>query len=177
VFLRTPTLSDLDECLAMNQLSAELYRGVAVPMTSPRVFTAYVHRNRSPEFLGMFVCRRDDDAIVGHVNVTQIVRGLFQSAYMGYQVFAPYANQRYMTDAMPLALAVVFRTLRLHRVEANIQPGNAASIALAKRAGFKKEGYSPGYLKIAGRWRDHERWAMTVDDWKRLRRAGARGNG
>jgi len=76
-----------------------------------------------------------------------------------------------MKSAMPLVLRFVFGTLKLHRVEANIQPTNAASLAVVKRAGFKKEGYSPRYLKIGGRWRDHERWTMTVEDWKVLRRA------
>jgi ribosomal-protein-alanine N-acetyltransferase len=60
--------------------------------------------------------------------------------------------------------------LRLHRVEANIQPRNRASIALVKSLGFRQEGYSPRYLKIGGRWRDHERWALLVDDWRPKRR-------
>ena len=108
--------------------------------------------------------------MVGSVNLSQIVRGTFQSAYMGYQVFQPFARQRYMTDAMTLVLRVTFVRLRLHRVEANIQPTNAASIALVKRAGFLKEGYSPRYLKIGGRWRDHERWAMTAERWAESKR-------
>ena len=69
-------------------------------------------------------------------------------------------------------LRTAFRTLRLHRVEANIQPGNRASIALVERAGFRREGYSRRYLKIAGRWRDHERWALLAEEWQPRGRRG-----
>jgi [ribosomal protein S5]-alanine N-acetyltransferase len=64
-----------------------------------------------------------------------------------------------------VVLDTVFGELRLHRVEANIQPGNARSIALVRRLGFEKEGYSRRYLLIAGDWRDHERWALLAEDW------------
>jgi ribosomal-protein-alanine N-acetyltransferase len=70
-----------------------------------------------------------------------------------------------MSEGLELLLRHVFRSLRLHRVEANIQPANAPSIALVRRAGFRLEGRSPRYLKIGGRWRDHERWAITREDW------------
>ena len=62
-----------------------------------------------------------------------------------------------MTEALTLVLREAFGTQKLHRLEANIQPGNAPSIALVKRLGFELEGMSPRYLKIGGRWRDHER--------------------
>jgi ribosomal-protein-alanine N-acetyltransferase len=71
-----------------------------------------------------------------------------------------------MSEGMQLLLRHAFRTLKLHRIEANIQPGNEASLRLAERAGFEYEGYSPRYLKIGGRWRDHERWAITREVWK-----------
>jgi ribosomal-protein-alanine N-acetyltransferase len=64
-------------------------------------------------------------------------------------------------------LRYAFKQLKLHRLEANIQPGNLASIALIKRAGFVREGYSRRYLKICGQWRDHERWAILSEDWKK----------
>jgi [ribosomal protein S5]-alanine N-acetyltransferase len=166
VCLRAPTLRDRDEYLALNRSSARFYRGLASPMISARAFATYVARCSRPDYAGFLVCRCDDEAIIGSVNLSQIVRGGFGSAYMGYQVFAPFACQRYMTAAMPLVLRHAFRVLKLHRLEANIQPGNVASIALVSRAGFRKEGYSPRYLKIAGRWRDHERWALLVEDWK-----------
>lgn len=100
------------------------------------------------------------------MNLSQIVRGNFRSAYLGYYAGGPYAGRGYMTEAIGLLLRHAFGPLKLHRVEANIQPGNLASVALVRRAGFVKEGYSPRYLKICGRWRDHERWAITAEGWK-----------
>lgn len=170
VYLRVPTPRDRSEVVALSQASVSFYRGLASPLSTARAFAAYVERCRMPDYLGMIVCRCEDDQIVGAVNLSQIVRGTFQSAYMGYQVFQPFARQRYMTDAMTLVLRVTFARLRLHRVEANIQPTNVASIALVKRAGFVKEGYSPRYMKIGGRWRDHERWAITAERWAESKR-------
>jgi ribosomal-protein-alanine N-acetyltransferase len=107
--------------------------------------------------------------LAGVINLSEIVRGAFRSAYLGYYAFVPHAGRGYMTEGLALALRWIFGTLRLHRVEANIQPGNAASRALVRRLGFRREGFSPRYLKIAGRWRDHERWALVAEDWRRHR--------
>ena len=97
--------------------------------------------------------------------ISQIVRGAFQSAYLGY-----YASGRDRAAGLHArgdgarARPLVRRRSRLHRIEANIQPGNAPSIALARGAGFRLEGYSPRYLLIGGQWRDHERYAITADE-------------
>jgi len=95
-------------------------------------------------------------------NLSNIVRGLFQSGYLGYYAFAGYERRGYMTQGLEAVVRHAFKTLKLHRLEANIQPGNVASIALVRACGFEKEGYSPRYLKIGGRWRDHERWAIRA---------------
>ena len=108
------------------------------------------------------------------INVSEIVRGPFRSAYLGYYAFVPHAGRGYMTEALTLALRWAFRGLRLHRVEANIQPGNQASRALVRGLGFRREGFSRRYLKVAGRWRDHERWALVAEDWRRHRKGGSR---
>ena len=107
---------------------------------------------------------------MGVCNLSQIFLGNLKNAFLGYWIGAAFAGQGYMTEAIDLVLSYAFETLRLHRIEANIQPENADSRALAARTGFRMEGFSPRYLKVAGRWKDHERWAIRREDWvKRVR--------
>lgn len=166
VFLRPPKKMDQEEYLALNRRSASFNRGLASPATTPEQYAALLERCRGETNVCFFVCRKEDGAIVGSINLSQIFRGGFQNAYLGYQIGAGFARQGYMTEALALMLRHAFVDLKLHRLEANIQPGNLASIALVKRAGFVKEGYSRRYLKICGRWRDHERWAILAEDWR-----------
>ncbi len=114
---------------------------------------------------------------MGVVNLNEIVRGAFHSAYLGYYGFTPHAGQGYMAEGLGLVLRHAFRRMGLHRLEANIQPGNRASRALVRGLGFRREGFSPRYLKIGGRWRDHERWAIVREAWATppsTRRRGSR---
>lgn len=165
VFLSSPEKTDQAEYLALNRRSASLNRGLASPPTQPKEFAALMERCRRDTEVCFLVCRRKDEAILGSINLSQIFRGGFQSAYLGYHIGSDFAGQGYMTEAIALMLRYAFGKLKLHRLEANIQPGNTASIALVKRAGFVKEGLSRRYLKICGRWRDHERWAILAEDW------------
>ncbi|NJN00731.1 MAG: GNAT family N-acetyltransferase [Aquincola sp.] len=89
-------------------------------------------------------------------------QGNFQSAYLGFYMFKGFERRGYMSWALGEIICRSWRDLKLHRLEANIQPGNAASISLVSKLGFIKEGYSPRYLKIGARWRDHERWALLA---------------
>ncbi len=165
VYLRRPTLGDRDEFLALTRASRRAHRGLAASPTSPDEYELWLERSRAADVAAFLVCRTEDDAIVGSVALSQIFRGNFQSAYLGYQIGAPHAGRGYMTEALKLVLKHAFRTLGLHRVEANVQPGNEASIRVVRRAGFTREGYSRRYLKIGGRWRDHERWAILREEW------------
>ena len=145
--------------------SRHFFAGRVSTNATPAAFAAYLASAGDPSRACRLIWRRADRTLVGAINLTEIVRGRFQSGYLGYHIGAAYARNGYMTEALQLMLALVFRRLRLHRVEANIQPGNRASLRLVKSAGFRREGYSRRYLKIAGRWRDHERWALLAENW------------
>jgi ribosomal-protein-alanine N-acetyltransferase len=169
VRLAFPRARDRDDVLALNRASRAFHRDWASPPTTAARFARLLARSRRPDYAALLIRRLADDAILGAIEVSQIVLGVFRSAYLGYQIGAPYARQGYMREALGLALTYAFVQLRLHRLEANIQPENAASIALVRQLGFTREGYSRRYLKIAGSWRDHERWAILVEDWRARR--------
>ncbi|HTM01479.1 MAG TPA: GNAT family protein [Candidatus Omnitrophota bacterium] len=166
VVLEPPRPADEAALLEMNRASLEFHRGRAFTPTTHEHYARYLAACRQPNFLGLLVKRRDDGAVVGAVELSQIVLGVFRSAYLGYYLGAAYAGQGLMTEALALTLNHAFTTMGLHRVEANIQPDNAASLALVAKLGFVREGYSRRYLKIRGRWRDHERWAILAEDWR-----------
>ncbi len=164
VVLRHLTYSDRDEFLAMVEASRDLHRPWAYPPHRPDQFDELVARCSHEDSLCLLACDADSGAIAGVFTISQIVRGAFQSAFLGYYASAEYAGRGYMSEGIRLVLDYAFGPLALHRLEANIQPANANSVALAKRAGFRLEGYSPRYLLIGGQWRDHERYALTVDE-------------
>jgi ribosomal-protein-alanine N-acetyltransferase len=165
IYLRPLEANDAAEFIALNRASQNFHRGLASPPVRADQFHALLERCRRPDMICFLICRVEDGAIVGSITLSQIFRGSFQSAYLGYHVGAKFAHQSYMSEALGLVLRYSFKKLRLHRLEANIQPSNYASIALVKRAGFVREGFSRRYLKICGRWRDHERWAIIAEDW------------
>lgn len=170
VFLRKPAARDRAEYLALRRHSARFLRRweprPPATRTASRQFADWLASARDGRHEKLLICRIENDAILGAINLNEIVRGPAQSAYLGYWIGARHARQGYMTEALQLALRHAFRTLRLHRVEANILPVNRASLTLVRHAGFRREGYSPRYLEIAGRWADHERWALLAENWR-----------
>jgi ribosomal-protein-alanine N-acetyltransferase len=166
VFLRAPAAADAEEFCATMQASRRHFARWGHPPYHPSAFRHWRRGRHGETVLRFLICRAADGAIMGQVSLGNIVRGLFQSAYTGYYLARPFTGQGYMTEALGLVLRHAFRDLRLHRVEANIQPENAPSIAVVRRCGFQREGLSPRMLKMGGRWRDHERWAILVEDWR-----------
>jgi ribosomal-protein-alanine N-acetyltransferase len=142
------------------------------PPTTPAGFDAWLRDGQDGRRERWLAWRRSDEALVGYVAANEIVLAGFQSAYLGYWGAEGYGGQGLVREAVATALGhwLGRRRFRLHRLEANIQPANLRSRALVEALGFRLEGLSPRYLKIAGRWRDHERWAVTVEDWRRRQR-------
>ncbi len=178
VYLRRPRPSDERALIAAVAASRRLHRQWVQAPSTPARFGTYLKRSAGPKSrllasarqVGLLACRNDDGALVGVFNFSEIVHGAFRSTYLGYYALEPHAGQGYMAEGLALALEVAFRKLRLHRVEVNVQPTNTRSITLVRDTGFTREGFSRRYVKIAGRWRDHERWAMLVEDWRAQRK-------
>jgi [ribosomal protein S5]-alanine N-acetyltransferase len=164
-FIRRGRSADAEEFTTLMRESRRLHQPWSFPPVRGEEFVALVERARADDFELFLLCRRGDGQILGFFNLSQIFRGPFLNAYLGYAVGEPHAGEGYMSEGIQLVLRHSFKPLGLHRLEANIQPGNDRSIALAKRAGFRLEGFSPRYLKIDGRWRDHERWAILAEEW------------
>ena len=138
------------------------------PPSTIEEYRSYVQRFRKPTHIGHLVCT-EDGLLAGVININEIVRASFCSGYLGYYALAPHHGRGYVRAGLVSVIQRAFRSYGLHRLEANIQPDNSRSIALVHSLGFRHEGYSPRYLKIAGRWRDHERWALTAEEWKTRR--------
>ncbi|MEU2877413.1 GNAT family protein [Streptomyces sp. NPDC007070] len=164
VGIRHFTQDDAAEFTARVRESLDLHRPWLFPPATAEAYAAYAGRLIEDEDrAGYLVCDRDDDAIAGYININNIVRGAFQSGALGYGAFAHAAGRGLMKEGLNLVAGHAFGPLGLHRLEINAQPGNTASLALARSCGFRLEGYSPGMLYVDGAWRDHERWALTAE--------------
>jgi len=166
VYLRELRRSDFDELHRLFASSRDHLRGYASTNFDQDRFDEMLTSAQLDSTEAFLICSSCDDSIVGQITLSQIFRKSFQSAYLGYQLFNGFTGRGYMTEAVRQLLQKAFTELDLHRIEANVQPENKASIAVLKRNGFSKEGFSKRYLKIGGRWRDHERWAIIKEDWK-----------
>lgn len=164
IVIREPKIEDREEFISAMKRSQSLHHPwVKAPVTE-KDFDDYFQRYQQPNQKSFLVCDSVGN-IAGVFNINEIVRGLFQNAFLGFYVVADYASKGYMSAGLKLVLEKAFNELELHRIEANIQPENTRSIQLVKKNGFRCEGFSPRYLKIDNKWRGHEHWAMTVEDF------------
>lgn len=166
ITIREPNLNDSIQFIDIMRRSESLHSPWTTAPRTLNEFEKYIERIQEPNQKGLLV-EINEKNIAGVFNINEIVFGCFQSAYLGFYATIDFAGQGIMSAALKLVLQHIFQELNLHRIEANIQPGNKKSIQLVQSNGFKKEGFSPKYLKIDDEWRDHERWAITYEDWGR----------
>lgn len=132
-------------------------------------------RRQGETLRSFLIFDKEDGGLVGTCNVADIVRKRYQNAALGYNSYLPYNGTGRMSEGMRLVVDACFRSQRegglgLHRLEISVQPENAPSIAMAKRLGFRLEGFSPRMLYLRDQhgveaWRDHERYALTAEEW------------
>lgn len=175
VGLRPFRTADGPEFTARVRESRELHRPWLFPPATLEEYEPYAARlaeEPGADRAGFLVCELSSGAVAGFVNVNNIVRGAFRCGTLGYGAFAHAVGRGLLGEGLDLVIGHAFDGdgLDLHRLEANIQPGNTASIALVRGRGFRPEGLSPDFLHIDGAWRDHERWAITAE----MPRTGAR---
>lgn len=107
-----------------------------------------------------YIIEDKSQRILGDVHFNEIVRGAFQSCFVGYKVSKEDINRGIMTKALREACRFMFKEYELHRIEANIMPSNLASIRVVEKVGFQNEGLAKRFLKINGQWEDHLRFAL-----------------
>jgi len=167
VLIRPPVPGDCDAFLAAVRRSRAMHRNWITPKARTRAaFAKYLKKFETGPHHGFLVIHRDTGGIVGVININDVIRGNFQSAFVGYYAFQPQAGKGLMREGLMLVLRHAFRKLKLHRIEANIQRTNRPSQALAKSCGFVREGFSRRLAKVCGRWKDHERWAILSEDFR-----------
>ena len=156
--------NDGPDLIAANVANRDFHRPWSELFTDEDGFTAWFDTLDNKKNVSLLVRNTEDEGLVGVFNFIEIVRGVFQSAYLGFYGMEAYCGRGLMTAGLLAAVHHAFTELELHRIEANIRPENERSIALVTRMGFRKEGFSPNYLYLDGAWRDHERWALCQED-------------
>ncbi len=162
-YISPPQASDAVSFLAAMRSSLALHHPWVSAPRDRAGWKRYMSRLERDTEAGFLVRRKMDDAICGVINLNVITFDALCSAYTSYYGVSAFIDQGYMKEGLVQVVRHAFDALGLHRLEANIQPRNLASIALARAAGFRYEGFSPRYLLINGEWCDHERWAILSD--------------
>lgn len=162
--LKRPELSDMAMFTKAMQASQDLHHPWVTAPQDEDSYQSYCQRfNKDSQ--ASYLLLGEDKQLVGVFHLSEIVRGCFQNAYLSYFVVSTFAGQGLMSAGLKLLLKEAFEIQLLHRLEANVQPENLSSVNLIKANGFRLEGFSPKYLYIDGEWRDHQRYAITREEW------------
>src|SRR4029077_8350183 len=170
-FVRPPDRGDYEEWASLRARSRSFlarwepsWPADALSRASFRARLArYAEDWRTDQGYNFFIFR-EDETLTGGIGLSNVRRGVAETASLGYWIGEPFAQQRYMTAALPLVLDFAFDPLRPHRVEAACLPTNVPSRALLLRTGFQQEGYARNYLLIDGKRQDHLLFGILRED-------------
>lgn len=163
MILRPVAESDAETLIAANCANRSYHAPWVAPPCDRAAFDRWyagLATGRAISMIGLTA----EGQVIGVFNFSEIVQANFRSCYLGYYGMAETAGRGLMSLCLRAGLIHMREAAGLHRVEANIQPANQRSIRLVRRLGFRLEGFSPKYLFIDGDWRDHERWAILLED-------------
>jgi [ribosomal protein S5]-alanine N-acetyltransferase len=172
VYLRQPAMGDYSAWAELRALSRQ-HLTVWEPLWTRdelsrsafrRRLRQYQREMREDQGYAFLIFREGDATLVGGLTISNVRRGVAQSASVGYWMGLPHVRCGYMTDALRAVVPFAFGTLGLHRMEAACLPHNAPSARVLEKAGFRREGTARRYLKINDIWQDHDLYALLHDD-------------
>ena len=129
---------------------------------------------RGDSFALLLTLRERGEPIVGRINLGGVLHGAFQNAHVGYWIDREHQRRGLVSEGVIGAFAFAFGVAKLHRLQIAIMPANVASLRVMEKVGVRKEGFAERYLRIAGRWEDHVIFAVTIEDWERMRKVETR---
>ncbi len=164
IYIRPLTADDAEACLKLQTDNRAFFEQFSMER-APDFYTLEAQKKRLQTFydnmqkdedyyFGIF--HRNDDALIGTINLFQVLRGALQCAFIGYFLDQQHNGKGYTTEAVRLMIDYAFHDLKLHRIEAGVMPHNIASIRVLEKAGFHKEGIARKNVKINGKWEDHQ---------------------
>jgi ribosomal-protein-alanine N-acetyltransferase len=172
VYLRYPEMSDFPEWSKLRGESREFLAPWEPTWAADELTRAgfrrrirrYQREIRTDSAYPFFVFRKPDNILMGGCTLSNVRRGVAQSAAIGYWIGERFARHGHMFAAIEVMIPFVFEVLGLHRLEAACIPENEPSRSLLMKAGFREEGRAVRYLQINGEWRDHILFALLEDD-------------
>ena len=172
VYIRPPQIGDQRAWLALRRDSRSFLEpyepawphDALTPVAFRRRLRRMQSEWQSESSYGFFIFDRDTDELLGGITIANVRRGVIQSATVGYWIGEPHKRRGYMFESLLLCLDFAFKSLDLHRVEAACLLDNEPSRGLLQKCGFRYEGQAREYLCIAGKWQDHETFAILRTD-------------
>ena len=174
VYLRPPDRGDWTSWCELRTLSRDFLTPWE-PTWAPDALTRASFRRRlaryaadwrDDEGYSFLVFRNEDNRLVGGIGMSNLRRGVAETASVGYWTGQPFARRGFMTEAARLTAGFAFGRLRLHRLEAACLPSNEPSRGLLEKVGFRQEGYAKRYLCINGDWQDHLLFGLLREEWE-----------